>query len=60
MISLPFIMILFVLTDGWYLVVGSEIKTFNGTDRVTIETVTEVGRQAIKHCMLVMLLPSLD
>lgn len=28
MISLPFKLILFVLADGWYLVVGSMVKSF--------------------------------
>jgi flagellar biosynthetic protein FliP len=27
-ISLPFKLILFVLADGWYLVVGSMVKSF--------------------------------
>ena len=29
MISLPFKLILFVLADGWYLVVGSMVKSFH-------------------------------
>lgn len=28
MISLPFKLILFVLADGWYLVVGSMVRSF--------------------------------
>jgi flagellar biosynthetic protein FliP len=28
MISLPFKLILFVLMDGWYLIVGSLVKSF--------------------------------
>jgi flagellar biosynthetic protein FliP len=28
MISLPFKLLLFVLVDGWYLIVGSLIKSF--------------------------------
>ena len=28
MISLPFKLILFVLADGWYLIVGSLVKSF--------------------------------
>jgi flagellar biosynthesis protein FliP len=28
-ISLPFKLILFVLADGWYLVVGSMVKSFH-------------------------------
>jgi len=28
MISLPFKIILFVLADGWYLIVGSLVKSF--------------------------------
>jgi flagellar biosynthetic protein FliP len=29
MISLPFKLIFFVLVDGWYLVVGSLVQSFN-------------------------------
>ena len=29
MISLPFKLMLFVLADGWYLIVGSLVKSFN-------------------------------
>jgi flagellar biosynthetic protein FliP len=28
MVSLPFKLLLFVLVDGWYLVVGSLVKSF--------------------------------
>jgi len=30
MISLPFKLMLFVLVDGWYLIVGSLVKSFAG------------------------------
>ena len=29
MVSLPFKLMIFVLTDGWYLIVGSLVKSFN-------------------------------
>jgi flagellar biosynthetic protein FliP len=28
MVSLPFKLMIFVLTDGWYLIVGSLVKSF--------------------------------
>jgi flagellar biosynthetic protein FliP len=28
MISLPFKLMIFVLTDGWYMIVGSIVKSF--------------------------------
>jgi flagellar biosynthetic protein FliP len=30
MVSLPFKLMIFVLTDGWYLIVGSLVKSFTG------------------------------
>ena len=30
MVSLPFKLMIFVLTDGWYLIVGSLVKSFSG------------------------------
>ena len=30
LISLPFKLMLFVLVDGWYLIVGSMVKSFTG------------------------------
>ena len=47
MISLPFKILLFVLVDGWYLVMKSIITKFLGADRNDNEMVISIAERAI-------------
>ena len=48
-ISMPFKVLLFILADGWDLVIGNLVKTFllGGVHMITQEAVLDIAREAI-------------
>ena len=48
MVALPFKIMLFVLVDGWNLLIASLVNSFGGPATMTPTSVVELGRRALE------------